>query len=59
VNELSPRDREGKAPGRRYAAERAVVALKELNVAPMRGGRDRDHEVVHIGDHNAFRDHGV
>jgi len=59
VNKLSLRDREGKALGCRHTTERTVVALKELNVASMRGGRDRDHEVVHVGDHDAFRDHGV
>jgi len=59
VNELSLGDREGEASGCRDTAERAVVALKELDVASMRGGRDCDHEIIHIGDYNAFRDHGV
>ena len=59
MNELSLGDREGKAPGCRDTAESAVVALKELNVASMRGGRDRDYEVIHIGDHNALRYHRV
>jgi len=59
VNELSLGDGEGKAPGCRDTAERVVLALKELNVASVRGERDRDHEIIHVGDHNAFRDHGV
>jgi len=59
VNELSLGDGEGKAPGCRNAPERAVLALKELNVASVRGGRDRDHEAIYVGDHNAFRDHWV
>jgi len=57
VNELSFGDGEGKPPGRRDTAERAVVALEELNVASVRGGRNRDHEIVHIGDHNTLRYH--
>ena len=55
MNELSFGDGEGKAPGCRDTAERAVVALEELNVASVGGGRDRDHEIIHIGDHNALR----
>jgi len=50
-------DGEGKAPGCRDPAEGAVVALKELNVASVGGGGDCDHEIVHIGDHNALRYH--
>jgi len=57
VNELSFEDGEGKTPGRRDTAERAVVALEELNVASVRGGGDHDHEIIHIGDHNALRYH--
>jgi len=59
VDELILGDREGKAPERRATAERAVVALKELNVASVSGGGDRDHKVIHVGDHNSFGDHGV
>ena len=55
MNELSLGDGEGKASRCRDTAERAVVALKELNVASVRGGRDRDNKIIHVGDHNAFR----
>jgi len=57
VNELSLRDGKGKAPGCRDTAERALLALKELNVTSMRGGRDCDYEIIHVGDHNALRYH--
>jgi len=59
VNELSLGDGEGKAPGCHDTAERAVLALKELNVASVRGGRDSDHEIVNVGDYNALRYHRV
>jgi len=55
VNELSLGNGEGRASGCRDTAKRAVVALKELNVASMRGGRDRDYKIVQVGDHDAHR----
>ena len=57
--ELSLGDGKGEAPGCRDTAERAVLALEELNVAPVGGGRDGDHEIVHVGDYNTLRYHWV
>jgi len=59
VNEFSLGDREGETPGCRNPAERTEVTLKELNSASVRGGRDRDHKIIHVGDHNALGDHRV
>ena len=59
MNEFSLGDGKGKPPWCRNTAEGAEVALKELNIAPVRGGRDRDHKIIHVGDHNALGDHGV
>ena len=57
MNELSLGDGKGKAPWCRDTAEGAVMTREELNVASMRGGGDRDYEIVHVGDHNALRNH--
>ena len=59
MNKFSLGDGKGKAPGRHDPAEGAEVALKELNVTSVRGGRYRDHEVIHVGNHDAFGDHRV
>jgi len=59
VNEFSLGDGEVEASGHCNPAKGAVVALKELNVASVGGGGDRDYEIIHIGDYNALRYHRV
>ena len=57
--ELSLGDGEGEAPGCRYTPQRAVLALKELNVSSVGGGGDGDHEIIHVRDYNTLRYHWV
>ena len=57
--ELSLGDGEGEAHGCRNTAKRAVMALEELNVASVGGGRDRDHEIIHVRDYNTLGYHWV
>jgi len=60
VDEFCLRNGEGKIHGCRNTAKGAEVALEELNVASVGGGGgDRDHQIVNVGDHNAFGDHRV
>ena len=59
MDELGLRNREGKASGCSHTAQGAEVVLKELNIAPVGGGRDCDHKVVHVGDNDALGDHWV
>jgi len=50
---------EGEAPGRSRTAQGAEVVLEQLNIASVRGGRDSDHEIVHVGKHDTLGDLGV
>ena len=53
MDELGLGDREGQAFWGRCAAKGAVVALKELDVPPMGGRCNCDHEVINVGENQA------
>ena len=47
----------GETSGRRDASQGPEVALKELNIASVGTGGNRDREMIHIGDNYALGDH--
>ena len=53
VDELGLGDREGQAFRGCNAAEGAVVALKELDIPPVRGRSNCDYEMVNVGENQA------
>ena len=57
MNEFRLGNGKGKTSGRRNATHGAQVFLKELNIASVRRGGDRDHQIIHIGEHYALGDH--
>ena len=59
MDELCLGNGEGETPGRRNVTQGAEVALKKLNIASLRRGRNRDHEIIHIGDYYDVGDHRV
>ena len=53
MNEFSHRDREGQAFWGRDAAAGAVVTLKKLDIPPVGGGCDCDHEVINVRENQS------
>ena len=53
MDELGLGDREGQAFRGRNAAKGAVVTLKELDVPPVGGRCNCDHEVINVGEDQA------